>query len=244
MSDNFDANSWYVEQNADVSQINNASNSIGVGYPPPPFDYPGSAVITNENVNEYVKKLNPNIQIKRIVLLVLAAVVTVLSGALTFLYSMEFMTVLLFVAPWLWIAFCTVNNRESNMKKSVLALGTAAQFDKYCNELQNSQQADFKLRCGADAIFTEDNMIIPAENVCLVYIKETGIKFIFSFTVGRQLVIGMTNGETIKYGFKVRKKKLDFIASFLLSKNPYIMLGATDDNLRRFNAIKNNQLHR
>lgn len=240
MSDNFNANSWYVEQNESggASQSNSFSNPAGVGYPPPPVDCSGSAMITNENADDYVKKLNPNIKMKKIVLLVLAVVVTVLSGTLTFLYSMEFMTVLLFVAPWLWVAFCTVNNRESNLKKSVSALGTDAQFVKYYNELQNSQQADFKLRCGADAIFTEDNMIIPAENVCLVYIKEVGIKFIFSFTVGRQFVIGMTNGETIKYGFKVRKKKLDFIAAFLVSKNPYIMLGATNENLRRFNAIK------
>lgn len=219
--DLLNANTWFVE-NEELLDLNNLFNHVSY------------TEITKDNATIYAKELNPALFKKKKKYLIFSIAFLVIGWIVTMLTSFP----LVIIGIVLFIIFLNTNNRIKNIKKSIISLKTSERFILYHTEALSIKENEFGIKCGKNAIYTEDNAILSGENICLVYISETKVLFI---PIRKNIVFGTTNGELINYGHKITEQKSEFILNFMANSNPNIMIGATTENLKRFKQIKKNR---
>lgn len=191
--------------------------------------------ITKENVNEYVKKINPKLLKKKTVYLILSIMFLIIGWVITMFTYIPFVMI---IGIALFIIYLNINGRVKNIKNSIIALKTSNKFLHYCSELISVTPNQFGIKCGTNTIYNKDNAILSAENICLVYISQ--VKFLF-IPITSQVMFGTINGDLIPFGYKNSKQKEEFILNFMAKNNPNIMIGASSENLKRFKQIKKNR---
>lgn len=216
--EHFNVDTWFVE-NEELLDLRNS------------FHHECCTQITKDTATIYAKELNPDLFKKKKKYLILSIVSLAVGWILTILTYLPF----IIIGIVFFIIFLKTNKRIKNIKKSVISLKTSDRFLHYYNEAISVKENALGIKCGSNAIYTEDNAILSAENTCLVYISKTKILFI---PVAKKVVFGTTNGELINYGHKIPNQQLEFILNFMANSNPNIMIGATKENLKKFKQIK------
>lgn len=191
--------------------------------------------ITQENVNEYVKKINPKLFNKKNVYLFLSIMFLIIGWVITVFTNMPFVMIIGII---LFIVYLNINGRIKNIKNSIIALKTSNKFLHYCSELLSVTPNQFGIKCGTNTIYNKDNAILSSENICLVYVSQ--VKFLF-IPITSQIMFGTINGDLIPFGYRISKQKQEFILNFMAKNNPNIMIGSSSENLKIFKQIKNNR---
>lgn len=242
MGNNFDAKTWFVENesklvkeaitnnvksnvnkqstnsNINIKKLDDSNNSSKnvTSFQSTDILKPFENIINTETkiTSKMSKKFTKKLNPNLCSIKKILGAMTIITIFLGALTAIAGMPAFLLLTLGFTIAYIIISNRVSTIRKTIIALKTPENFELYYNNALTAKYNDLPFKYDERAVYNDDNAIFSIDNICLIY------------TVGKKVYFGTIKGEPIKFGKSLSQENQKSLINILKTANPNILVGS------------------